>query len=108
MEPLNRVALIVRPKRRYQEWADSVATGDDDPIFDLDEARLTPTVYLAAAPSEHDLEDLIDVCCRHLRGAARAMALSRGRRTASPTPLSRATHRRRVARSPSMDMVIWH
>jgi hypothetical protein len=60
MEPLNRVALIVRPKRRYKEWADSVATGDDDPIFDLDEARLTPTVYLVAAQSEHGLEDLID------------------------------------------------
>jgi hypothetical protein len=60
MDPLNRTALIVRPKRRYKEWADSVATGDDDPIFDLDQARLSPTVYLIAAPPDDDLEDLID------------------------------------------------
>jgi hypothetical protein len=60
MDPLNRAALIVRPKRRYKEWADSVATGDEDPIFDLDEARLTPIVYLVAAPADDGLEDLID------------------------------------------------
>ena len=60
MEPLNRAALIVRPKRRYKEWADSVATGDEDPIFDLDEQRLAPTVFLVAPPTEYHLEDLVD------------------------------------------------
>jgi hypothetical protein len=60
MELLNRVALVIRPKRRYAEWARSVATGDDDPVFDLDEARLTPSIYLVAARDGDDLEDLID------------------------------------------------
>lgn len=60
MEPLNRVALIVRPKRRYKEWADSVAAGDDDSIFDLDEARLAPAVYLVAPPADLSLSELID------------------------------------------------
>ncbi len=63
---LNRTALIVRPKRRYKEWADSVASGDDDPIFDLDEARLTPTVYLAAASPDDGVEDLIDEYAREI------------------------------------------
>jgi hypothetical protein len=60
MDFLNRAALIVRPKRRYKEWADSLPTGGEDPIFDLDEARLEPAVYLVAAEPENGLEDLID------------------------------------------------
>ena len=60
MIQLNRAALIVRPKRRYKEWADSVATGDDDPVFDLDAARTTPSVYLVAAPPQLPVSDLID------------------------------------------------
>lgn len=60
MELLNRVALIVRPKRRYAEWTVTVAVGDDDPDFDLDEARLNPSVYLVAARDDENLEDLID------------------------------------------------
>ena len=60
MELLNRVALLVRPKRRYAEWTVSVATEDDEVVFDLDEARLNPSVYLIAASAEEDLEDLID------------------------------------------------
>jgi hypothetical protein len=57
---VNRVALIVRPKRRYKEWADSVSEGDEDPIFDLDEARATPAVYLVAPSDDASLQDLID------------------------------------------------
>src|SRR5215471_18906097 len=58
MDPLNRAALIVRPKRRFKEWADSVA--GDDAIFDLDMARLSPMVYLVAAHPDDEVEDLID------------------------------------------------
>jgi hypothetical protein len=60
MELLNRVALLVRPKRRYAEWTGSVATGDDDPVFNLEEARLNPSVYLVAARDDEHVEDLID------------------------------------------------
>ena len=61
MSLVNRVALIVRPKRRYKEWADSVADGDEDPIFDLDEARAAPAVYLVARSKlSPSLQDLID------------------------------------------------
>src|SRR3954462_6888100 len=59
MEPVNRFALIVRPKRRYKGWADSVAESDDA-VFDLDEARGTPAVYLVAVPAEVGLQDIID------------------------------------------------
>src|ERR1043165_7249645 len=58
MEPLNRAALIVRPKRRFKEWADSVA--GDDVIFDLETARLSPPVYLVAARPDDEVESLID------------------------------------------------
>jgi hypothetical protein len=60
MEPLNRVALLVRPKRRYKEWADSVADGDDDPMFDLEQPRIASAVYLVAARHGDPLQDLID------------------------------------------------
>jgi hypothetical protein len=60
MEPLNRVALIVRPKRRYKEWADSIVEEDDEPVFDLDLARANPAVYLVAADPEQSLPELID------------------------------------------------
>lgn len=60
MDPLHRVALIVRPKRRYKEWADSVAGSDEDPIFDLEEARAAPAVYLIAPSDDASLQDLID------------------------------------------------
>jgi hypothetical protein len=60
MELLNRIALVVRPKRRYAEWAVSVTAADDEVEFDLDEARLSPSVYLVAARDDEHLEDLID------------------------------------------------
>src|SRR4051812_39690319 len=60
MESMNRVALLVRPKRRYKEWADSVAIGDDDPIFDLDAARTAPAVYLVAPAKDAFEQDVVD------------------------------------------------
>lgn len=60
MEPINRFALIVRPKRRYMEWANAVDT--DGPRLTLDELPSLTEVYLLdATDSEADREELIDV-----------------------------------------------
>ena len=62
MQPLNRVAIIVRAKGRYVEWANAVR--DDGPKFTIEEARTNPGVYLVFPLVEDDDEpsdtDLID------------------------------------------------
>lgn len=59
MEPLNRFALIVRPKRRYMEWANALDA--DGPRLSRDELPSLTEVYLLdATDSEADREELID------------------------------------------------
>lgn len=59
MEPINRFALIVRPKRRYMEWANGLDT--DGPRLTVDELPSLTEVYLLdATDSEADREELID------------------------------------------------
>lgn len=50
MEPVNRFALIVKPKRRYMEWANALP--DDGPRLTVAELPTLTEVYLvdAAAP----------------------------------------------------------
>lgn len=50
MQQLDRVALIVRPKRRFVDWANALP--GDSPHITLEEIRAVPTIYLA----EHDDE----------------------------------------------------
>jgi hypothetical protein len=54
MITLDRVALIVRPKRRFVEWANRVEP--EGPTLTLERARAEATVYLVAV--EDDLEDV--------------------------------------------------
>ena len=58
--PGSRAAMIVRPKRRYKEWADSVATGDEDPIFDLDAGASDADRLSRGRAARRTAEDLID------------------------------------------------
>jgi hypothetical protein len=62
MEILNRVALIVRPKRRYVEWANQVESSG--PRLTLEEVRLQPTTYLVTPEEDEDggfdLQAMID------------------------------------------------
>jgi hypothetical protein len=62
MELVNRVALIVRPKRRFAEWVNSLDREKDEPLFDLDSERNSPTIYLVAAIGLEvpDLSELVD------------------------------------------------
>ena len=58
MNTVNRFALIVRPKRRYLEWANQF----DGPKLTADELPSLTEVYLVdATDSEADREELIDV-----------------------------------------------
>lgn len=58
MEGVNRFALIVRPKRRYLEWANRL---DDGPRLSVDQlSSLTEVYLLDATDSEADREQLID------------------------------------------------
>jgi hypothetical protein len=63
MELVNRVALIVRPKRRFAEWVNSLDMEEDEPSFDLDSERNNPTTYLVAAIGLEvpDLSELVDM-----------------------------------------------
>jgi len=49
---VNRTALIVRPKKAYVEWANSLEVGG--PKLDLDEPETEYTIYLVEEMS-HDL-----------------------------------------------------
>lgn len=56
---VNRVALIVRPKRKYVEWANGVAS--ERPTLSLEEARGLGAVYLVDAREiPPDLSGIID------------------------------------------------
>jgi hypothetical protein len=59
MEFINRTALIVRPKRRFLEWANRLKDG---PALTRGELESLETVVLIEAPEdEADLQDLLDV-----------------------------------------------
>ncbi len=62
MELINRVALIVRPKRRFAEWANALDKVDGGPGFDLESERNNPTIYLVSTigPEAPDLSELVD------------------------------------------------
>ena len=62
MELINRVVLIVRPKRRFAEWVNSLEPEDGGVRFDLDSERNRPTTYLVATigPEVPDLSELVD------------------------------------------------
>lgn len=62
MELVNRVALIVRPKRRFAEWVNSLDKDEGPPSFDLDSQRNNPTIYLVSTigPEVPDLSELVD------------------------------------------------
>jgi hypothetical protein len=51
---LNRYGVLVRPKTRYVEWANSCR--EDEPALTIDEARTNPAVYLIAPVLEDDEE----------------------------------------------------
>lgn len=58
MEGVNRFALIVKPKRRFMEWANAL---DDGPPLTLDGLASLAEVYLLdATDSEAHREELID------------------------------------------------
>ena len=60
MEPLNRFALIVRPKRRYLEWANTLREKDESPLT-LEQLSGFQEVYLLdASDPDVDREDVID------------------------------------------------
>ena len=59
MDLVERIALIVRPKRRFVEWANSVDHGG--PKLSFEEARTSPTTYLVESiESMDDVSELID------------------------------------------------
>jgi hypothetical protein len=61
VELVNRLALILRPRRRFVEWAHTLET--EGPKLDLDSARARVSVYLVHADpldSEQDLSGIID------------------------------------------------
>jgi hypothetical protein len=62
VELINRVALIVRPKRRFAEWVNSLDREQGPPSFDLDSERNNPTIYLVSTngPEIPDLSELVD------------------------------------------------
>ena len=55
MECVQRLALIVRPTRRFVDWANSVDFRR--PRLSLDDARARPSVYLVNAVSADALDD---------------------------------------------------
>jgi hypothetical protein len=64
MQVVNRVALVVRPKRRYVEWVNGL---EADRAVTLEEARGRPTVYLVDAEDEPiDETALIDAYAQEL------------------------------------------
>jgi len=54
MESVQRLALIVRPTRRYVDWANSL---DHGPRLSLSEARARPSVYLVNAVTADALSE---------------------------------------------------
>ena len=62
MELVNRVALIVRPKRRFAEWVNSLERDEGLPWFDLDSERNNPSIYLVSTIRLEvpDLSELVD------------------------------------------------
>lgn len=59
MEPLNRIALLVTPKRRFVEWVNQLP--EAGPPLKAEERASLRSVYLvAAADPTTDLQDLID------------------------------------------------
>src|SRR5687767_12907123 len=61
MQVVERVALIVRPKRKCVEWVNRSADPDEAPI-PLEEARAHATTYLVAIneDEEPDLQSLVE------------------------------------------------
>jgi hypothetical protein len=55
---VNRWGILVRAKQPYVDWANSFEDGG--PIFDLDERRASPTLYLIAELEGADLYELVD------------------------------------------------
>ena len=51
MEPVRRVALIVRPKRHYVDWANAI--DGSSPGVSLHEARAHPSIYLVTGDPDH-------------------------------------------------------
>jgi hypothetical protein len=51
---LDRLALIVRPKRKYIEWANRL---EEEAPLTLEEARARPGLYLVAVPPEEVVEN---------------------------------------------------
>ena len=65
MEWLDREALVVRPKRRYVEWANQ--NRDDGPKITLEEARSHSVIFLIAADSgPADVTSIVDVYWQEL------------------------------------------
>lgn len=65
MDMLDRVALVVTPKRRFLEWVNTLPEAGS-PIT-IDEAKSLRTVFLAAVGDQvPDLQDLIDTYCEDL------------------------------------------
>jgi hypothetical protein len=59
---LDRMALIVRPKRRFVDWVNGLGTAT--PKLTIEEARTNPTVYLVTGVGDQDgrapLSDIVD------------------------------------------------
>jgi len=62
VELVNRVVLIVRPKRRFAEWVNALDRDDGAQWFDLYSERNRPSTYLVATigPEVPDLSELVD------------------------------------------------
>ncbi len=59
MEPINRTALLVTPKRRFVEWVNALP--EIGPPLKAEEISSLRSVYLVATGDlESDLQDLID------------------------------------------------
>ena len=59
MEPVNRFALIVRPKRRFMEWANALESGGRSLMQD-ELAGYSEVYLLDATDADADREELID------------------------------------------------
>lgn len=60
MEPINRFALIVRPKRRYLEWANGLRSSGEGRLTFEELAGFHEAYLLDATDPEAEREDLID------------------------------------------------
>lgn len=58
MRILNRTALVVRPKRRFVEWANSLE--HDGPKMTLEEARTNASLYLVREDDVDEASDIVD------------------------------------------------